>query len=263
LVYTYVTFSARHFFWICLHKYKRIKALALCQQNLFAHAFTPTNGTILWIMETAIQKATDAVRAVMQGTVAPFVDRITNGKLHPDTITMTSFLMHIPIAYLIATRHNLWAALLLFVFGLLDALDGALARTQNRESAQGTFLDSTTDRMKEILLYSGAAFALVATGHAYLAAWAVAACGCSLLTSYMNAWGDAVMSKYKVAKHVMNKSFRGGLFPFQFRMFVLVVGLLTNNLSWAVIIVAVGAAYTAVMRMLGVLSKLREAHVQS
>lgn len=213
-------------------------------------------------METAVDKATNFVRALMQNSIAPLVNRITKGRLTPNTVTFISFGMHVPIAYLIATRNNLWAALFLFVFGLLDALDGALARTQGTTSAQGVFLDSTTDRMKEILIYVGAAYAIVQTsGHAYLAAWAIAACGCSLLTSYINAWGDAVMSQYKVTKHTMNKSFRGGLFPFQVRMFFIVLGLLTNHLSWAVIIVAIGAAYTVLMRMLGVFSKLRESHV--
>ncbi len=214
------------------------------------------------IMEAAVDKATNVVRSVMQSTIAPYVNRLTKGRLTPNTVTLVSFGMHVPIAYLIATSNNLWAAILLIVFGLLDALDGALARTQGTTSPQGVFLDSTTDRMKEILIYIGAAYAIVLdSGHAYFAAWAIAACGCSLLTSYINAWGDAVMSKYKISKHTMNKSFRGGLFPFQVRMFVIVVGLLTGQLSWAVIIVAVGAAYTVLVRMLGVFSKLREAHV--
>jgi phosphatidylglycerophosphate synthase len=215
-------------------------------------------------METAIDKATNVVRAVMQDSIAPFINRVTGEKITPDAVTLTSFVAHVPIAILIATRHNLWAALLLIVFGLLDALDGALARTQNRTTAHGVLLDSATDRMKEILLYIGVAYAVVTvTGHAYLAAWVVAACGCSLLTSYINAMGDAVMAKYKVEKHVMNKTFRGGLFPFQMRMFVLVLGLITNHLSWAVIIIAVGAAYTATMRMLGVFAKLRGAHAEN
>lgn len=214
------------------------------------------------IMETAVDKATNVVRAVMQNSIAPFVNRLTKGRLTPNTVTLISFGMHVPIAYLIATGNNLGGALLLIVFGLLDALDGALARTQGTTSALGVFLDSTTDRLKEILIYIGASYAIVMnTGQANLAAWAIAACGFSLLTSYINAWGDAVMAKYKIAKHTMNKSFRGGLFPFQVRMFVIVIGLLTNQLSWAVIIVAIGAAYTVLMRMLGVFSKLREANV--
>lgn len=215
-------------------------------------------------METAIDKATNVVRAVMQDSIAPFINRVTGEKITPDAVTLTSFVAHVPIAILIATRHNLWAALLLVVFGLLDALDGALARTQNRTTAHGVLLDSATDRMKEILLYIGVAYAVVTvTGHAYFAAWTVAACGCSLLTSYINAMGDAVMAKYKVEKHVMNKSFRGGLFPFQMRMFVMVLGLITNHLTWAVVIIAIGAAYTATMRMLGVFAKLRGAHAEN
>ena len=49
------------------------------------------------------------------------------------------------------------AALLLAVFGLFDTLDGELARLQGTESPQGAFLDSVTDRMKEILVYVGLA----------------------------------------------------------------------------------------------------------
>ena len=214
-------------------------------------------------METVIQKATNMVRAFMQNIAAPFVNRVTGGRMTPDMVTIISFLMHIPIAYLIAVRLNLWAALLLIVFGLLDALDGALARVQNSESARGMLLDSVTDRMKEILIYMGIVYAVVATGHAYQTVWVVAASGSSLLTSYINAWGDAVMSKYKVTKHETNKSFRGGLFPFQVRMFIVVLGLLTNRLEWAVVIVALGAAYTVFSRLFGVFDKLREAHVQS
>lgn len=229
---------------------------------IIAHAFKKVDDTIQVSMETVIDMATNVVRSVMQNSIAPFVNRISGGHLKPNTVTLISFGMHIPIAYLVATRNNIWAVVLLIIFGLLDALDGALARTQGSTSAQGVLLDSTTDRMKEILIYIGAAYAIVtSSGHAYLAAWTVAAVGCSLLTSYINAWGDAIMTKYKVGKHVMNKSFRGGLFPFQVRMLVIVIGLLTNHLAWAIIVVALGAAYTAFMRLLGVFSKLREAHV--
>ena len=200
------------------------------------------------------------VRSIVR-VFAGILNRLTGGKLTPNSVTLFGLAMHIPVALLIATRHNLWAALLLVFFGLFDTLDGELARLQNRTSANGALLDSITDRMKEILLYSGAAYAIISnTGSPYLAVWAVAACGCSLLTSYVNAAGDVAMSKVAAHEHATNKGFRGGLFPFEIRMVALILGLLTNHVLWAVILIAIGAAYTALSRLLRVLTKLSEAN---
>lgn len=179
-------------------------------------------------------------------------------------VTVFGFLMHVPIAFLVASGHNLWAAVLLVIFGLLDTLDGQLAQLQKRESARGMLLDSATDRMKEVLLYIGAAYAFVyAASEPKLAIWAVVAVGCSLLVSYMNAWGDAVAAKYGIGKHAANKAFRGGLMPFEIRMAVFVAGLLSGHLGWAVIIVAIGSAFTAFMRLLGAYERLGKSDVQS
>lgn len=194
--------------------------------------------------------------------LAKVLNKASGGKLTPSQVTLFGAVMHVPIALLIASRHNIWAAVLLVIFGLFDALDGALARVQNRVSAQGMLLDSVTDRMKEIMLYSGLAYAIISdTGRPYLAVWAVVACGCSLLTSYINAWGDAVMAKFKIEKHSANRAFRGGLMPFEIRIFVLFVGLLTDRLALTAIVIAIGAGYTALSRLVRVFGKLREADV--
>lgn len=215
-------------------------------------------------MEAVIQKVTDAVRNPMQQRVAPFVNQLFGGRLSPDMVTLISLAGHVPIAWLIATQHNYWAAVLLIVFGLLDALDGALARVQNVSRPRGMLLDSATDLMKQILLYVGAAYALVsATNHQFLVVWAVAACGCSLLVSYISARGDAIIATYKARGHGLNKTFRGGLFPFQVRMFVLVIGLLVNHLALAIIVITVGATYTALDRLVMVFKHLNELDVQS
>jgi len=206
----------------------------------------------------------DWIKQIVRSNVRVFariLNRVTGGKLTPNGVTLFGLAMHLPVALLIATRHNLWAAGLLVFFGLFDTLDGELARLQDRISANGALLDSTTDRMKEILLYSGAGYAIIGSGGSpYLAVWAVAACGCSLLTSYINAAGDVAMTKVTVRNHTTNKGFRGGLFPFEIRMVALILGLLTNHVLWAVILIAIGAAYTALSRLFRVLAKLTEAN---
>lgn len=193
--------------------------------------------------------------------VAEVLDSASGGKLTPNTVTIVGLLVHIPVAVLIAEQQFYWAAAGLVVFGLFDTLDGELARLQKRESPVGGLLDSVTDRMKEIMLYTGAGWAIIAqTGRPYLAVWAVAACGCALLTSYVNAAGDVAMHKLGGTAHATNKAFRGGLFPFEIRMLVLLVGLLSGRLTLAVIIIALGAALTAITRFIRVLKAVR-AHV--
>jgi CDP-diacylglycerol--glycerol-3-phosphate 3-phosphatidyltransferase len=201
----------------------------------------------------------DAIKKLVQGVmtdVARLLNRLSGGKLRPNTVTMIGLLMHLPIAWLIAIQHNLVAAILLVIFGLFDSLDGALARLQNRASNAGMLLDATTDRMKEVLLYTGAAYAIVAQGRPYLAVWAVVACGGSLLVSYVKARGETVVAG-KLSATEINKLDRNGLMRFEVRMFVLVVGLLSNHRTLAVILIAITSWMTAIGRLNKIMKRLR------
>lgn len=207
----------------------------------------------------------DAVRRPIRagvGSVARFLHRITGGKLTPNAVTWTGLAGHGLVVLLIVNGETVWAAVLLVFFGLFDTLDGELAKLQKRVSAAGMLLDSVTDRMKEIILYAAIAYGIIATtGRPFLAVWAVAACGVSLLVSYINASGDAVMAHYGLDKHAINKSFRGGLFPFEARMVVIIVGLLSNRLALLCAVIALGAGYTALSRLVRILRKLHSVRV--
>lgn len=190
--------------------------------------------------------------------IARVLNKLTGGRLHPNAVTLLSLAMHVPIAWLIIADYWLAAGCALFVFGLLDKLDGELARLQKRESANGMLLDSVTDRVKEVILYVGVAYAFVAAGESALIAAAVAAAlGCSLLTSYLNAMGDAIMARHvKTGEHSANKIFRSGIFAFEVRMTVLFLGLITGQLAVAIVVIALGAAYTALGRLMMVYGRL-------
>jgi phosphatidylglycerophosphate synthase len=195
------------------------------------------------------------IRAMIR-VIARWLNRITNGRIHPDAVTIFGFLMHIPIALLIAARyHYMLAGVLLLVFGLFDALDGELARQQRRESDRGGLLDSSTDRMKEVLLYSGAAYALALGSHPATAAWAVGACGASICVSYVKAKGETIVSSLS-AKNMsygkLNHIFKDGFLTFELRMCMLIAGLVFNQLVFAVAAVAVLASYTALQRLIHV-----------
>lgn len=200
-----------------------------------------------------------AIRKIMR-VLARVLNMLSAGRITPNGITLFGLAMHVPIAWLVATQHFYWAAGLLLVFGLFDTLDGELARLQHRATPAGALLDSITDRYKEVLLYCGAGWAIIAqTDRPYLAVWAVVACGCALLTSYTNAAGDIALGKLEAPRHETNKVFRGGLFPFEIRMFVLLVGLLSNRLALVIIVIAIGAAITALSRLSRVLNAIKAA----
>ena len=187
------------------------------------------------------------------GQLAVLLNTLTGGRISANVLTISSLLTHVPIAILIAYGHNYWAAGLLLVFGLFDALDGAVARLQKTNSSKGMLLDSITDRMKEILLYVGASFYFVSTNKAYFAVWATGACGISLLVSYVNAWGEVVTTGIK---HTTNQSFRNGIMTYDVRMTFFLIGLLTDKLYIVVVIIAGASIFTALGRMRSLMKRL-------
>lgn len=201
-------------------------------------------------MKYLIDSTKLAVRKLMH-VVARALNSASGGRISPNGITWFGFTMHMPIALLVATDHLVWGGVLLIVFGLFDALDGELARLQKRVTNAGGFLDASTDRFKEVLLYSAAAY-LFATGtHPKYAALAVAACGASICVSYVKSKGEAIVGSLerKIRYTELNRMFGGGMFPFEVRMAVLVIGLLADQLAWAVALIAAGSVITAFQRL--------------
>jgi len=200
------------------------------------------------LQPTLIDEARVFVRARMR-LLAGWLNRTSHGRIHPNTITLIGLVMHIPIALLIASRHNWWAALLLVIFGLFDTLDGELARLQHRDSEAGMLLDASTDRIKEIFLYMGAAWAFASTNNPYMGMWAVAAVGSSLLVSYIKAKGETAVAKSHLSTAEVNKLFQDGFMRFEIRMVILIFGLITDFLAIAIGIIAILSFITAIRRL--------------
>lgn len=209
-----------------------------------------------------ITKFLDICRAIVRGWmhhVATALNKLTRGRLSPNAVTIIGLLAHIPIAVLIAYGEYWWAGGLLIIFGLFDTLDGELARLQKRASNAGMLLDASTDRMKEVALYTGVAYALIASDQPKMAVWAVVACGASLSVSYVKAKGETAVRGNKFSPNEINRLFQDGLLRFEVRMSLLVIGLFTERLVEAVIIIAVLSSYTAVDRLIKITSKLQAA----
>lgn len=204
----------------------------------------------------------NGVRTVMRA-FAGSLHHISGGRLTPNAVTLTGVVMHLPIAYLMATGWWWQSAILLVIFGLFDTLDGELARLTKKTSAVGMILDSSTDRLKEVLLYSGLVFYFAHNELVWGAFFAALAMGASICVSYVKARGEiavATAGRGKKYDHAtLNKKvFAAGLLPFEIRMTLLVIGLLigafwhVDGLIIILAIIAVGSLLTFVQRMINI-----------
>lgn len=206
-------------------------------------------------MNSLLDACRDAVRRFMR-VIARILNRLTGGKLAPNAVTIFGLLMHIPIALLIAMGYFGYGAVLLVIFGLFDTLDGELARLQKRASAAGMLLDASTDRIKEVMLYTGAAYVLASNTQPEHTAWAVAACGSSICVSYIKAKGEMAIRDTTLTPNELNRLFQDGLGRFEVRMFILVIGLMANFLLHALIMITVISTFTAFERLIKISRRL-------
>lgn len=201
-----------------------------------------------------LEAVKQAVRKVME-RLAGVLHRLSGGKLTPDMVTLFGFFAHLLVAWQIITGNLPLAGMLLIVFGLLDTLDGSLARLQGTSRPFGMFLDSMTDRLKEVLLYCSLVAYFVDRQAFAPAVFAATALGVSICISYANAWGEVVMHQAGI-KHQTNKSLRGGIMGFEIRMFTLVVGLLASRPDVSVVIIVLLGVHTLASRIVQILRKV-------
>ena len=104
-------------------------------------------------------KPTDGIYSTINRTLCrPIVRALTHTGVTPNLVTLTGLVVAV-ISALTYARGTYLAyvcgALLFFVSGLIDEMDGMLARLKFRESAFGTWFEGFVDNATYLLLFSG------------------------------------------------------------------------------------------------------------
>ena len=206
-------------------------------------------------MDKLIDPIRNSVKHFMS-ILAKELNQLSRGKITPNMITYIGLFAHFLIAYLIVVQKPILASIALIIFGLFDSLDGQLARLQKKANNAGMLLDATTDRMKEIIIYSALAYYFIDTNKAYLAVWVVLACGGSLLVSYVKAKGETAVKDTQLTPNQINRLFSDGFLRYEIRMFFVIIGLLSGFVSYSVIAIAILAWFTAIQRLINITNKL-------
>ena len=88
-------------------------------------------------------------RKNVKGYLEAIVRPLARAGVTPNTITVLGLLISLAGAYMFYLGDQFWAALVLLLGSLIDALDGTLARMTGKTSRFGAFLDSTFDRVSD------------------------------------------------------------------------------------------------------------------
>jgi archaetidylinositol phosphate synthase len=159
----------------------------------------------------------------------------------PTAWTLVGLLFAVIAFAFYSEKDPVLGGLMLALSGFFDVLDGAVARATGRTSQRGAFLDSTLDRVAEVLVYLG-----IVIGGYTNPSLVLVALSFSLLVSYTRAKGDA-----------LGVSLAGiGVGERSERLVVLIVASLLGIVWLGVLIVAVLALVTFVQRTVAVSNAL-------
>jgi phosphatidylglycerophosphate synthase len=138
------------------------------------------------------------------------VERLLLGRVSPNTITALSLGM-CALCGVAAGLGQLAAAVWLYtVAGILDIIDGRLARLQNKQTSSGALFDSVSDRWGELFIFTGYAWYLRDS------VW---------LLAVMGAIGSSMMVSYTRARaEGLKVELNGGLMQRAERIFLVVIG---------------------------------------
>jgi len=189
------------------------------------------------------------------GLLDPVVSSLVRARVHPNLISTIGFLITLAGAAVVFAGHLFAGVIVFLIGGMMDILDGRVARETGLASKFGSFYDSTLDRVSEIVFYfSVYAFFRPLDEFWWVGYAVILAMVGSLMVSYTRARAEALGVECKVGlmqrpERVVLLGLGGLLIP--------VVGAFRPELAYApllagISLIAVMANFTAFERIYSV-----------
>jgi CDP-diacylglycerol---glycerol-3-phosphate 3-phosphatidyltransferase len=193
------------------------------------------------------------------------IPRLVLTGLKPDHLSILGLLMSLVAGFGFAF-YPLLGGLLTLLTGLLDTLDGSLARSTGQSRKFGAFLDSILDRYTELIIYIGVWFYFYRQGSTSPAFY---------LTFLLILFGSLMVSYTRARAEGLGERCMGGIFQRGERIVLIALAGILNPFvngligsppdHWirdivlivVLIVLAVGTNLTAIWRFLTVLGKLK------
>jgi CDP-diacylglycerol--glycerol-3-phosphate 3-phosphatidyltransferase len=186
-----------------------------------------------------------------QRIISAMVRWLAYGGINPNLLTVTGVAINVGCGLLFGFGYFFWAGIILIIANLFDMLDGQVARLSGRVTRFGGFLDSSLDRLSDMVVFVGLMvfYARDTQFHSTLNVFlAGAALMGSVMVSYTSARAESLIPKCDV-----------GFLRRPERVVLLIIGALTthpgsqnpflNRMPAVLWILAVGSYWTFAHRM--------------
>jgi CDP-diacylglycerol---glycerol-3-phosphate 3-phosphatidyltransferase len=186
-----------------------------------------------------------------QRIISAMVRGLSYGRVNPNILTVIGVAINVGCGLLFGFGHFFWAGIILIVANLFDMLDGQVARLTGRVTRFGGFLDSSLDRLSDMVVFVGLMlfYARDTQFHSTLNVFlAGAAMMGSVMVSYTSARAESLIPKCDV-----------GFLRRPERVVLLIIGALTthpssqnpflNRMAAVLWVLAVGSYWTFAHRM--------------
>ena len=163
---------------------------------------------------------------------------LTLSGVHPNVLTLIGLLVNGVAAWILARGEFLYAGLIILSAAVFDLTDGAVARSANKVTRFGAFLDSVMDRYSDLILLTGLLVHYARIERfSYMVLTAVVMTG-TVLVSYSRARAENLIPTCKV-----------GFMERPERIVLLILGALFDRMAPVLWVMAVLSNLTVVHRI--------------
>jgi CDP-diacylglycerol--glycerol-3-phosphate 3-phosphatidyltransferase len=187
------------------------------------------------------------MRVVFKGILDPIGTFFNRLGIYPNTMTLLGLAGNVIGAILLAMGHMTIGGIIVLLMGIVDTLDGTMARLRGMPSEFGAFIDSVSDRYSELFIFGGLLYYFLQKGDWLSVLMIFAAASGAVMVSYVRARAASLGMDTKV----------GFLSRFE-RYLVLAPCLIFRIPMIGIWIIAIFANLTAIQRILDVRRQAQE-----
>lgn len=180
----------------------------------------------------------DRMRIVFKGVLDPIGAFFNRLGIFPNTMTILGLAGNIIGAILLGLGYMSIGGIVVLVMGLVDTLDGTMARLRGMPTDFGSFVDSVTDRYSELVIFGGLFYYFLHKGD-----WL------SVLAVYIAASGAVLVSYVRARAASLGMDTKVGFLSRFERYLVLAPSLIFNIPLVGIWIIAILANITALQRI--------------
>ena len=180
-----------------------------------------------------------AIGSACGHVLSAIVCLLSGARIHPNLLTSIGLGINGIAAWLFAKGEFASAGMVVLCGAVFDLVDGPVARTSNRVTRFGGFLDSVLDRYSDLILLMGLLVYYASINRFfYIVLTAIVMAG-SVLVSYSRARAENVMPQCKV-----------GFLERPERIVLIIIGALFNRMAPVLWIIAVFSNITVIHRII-------------